>query len=783
MAFFIFVLLFGIYLRTAPPTIVAYRDSSELIASAATLGIAHPSGYPLYVILGKIFTNIIPFGNIAYRINIMSVVFSGLTIVLLYYAILLVLAQQAAYWTKAISPGAHSNAPQNAPSITPPNAPHSVSEDLLFEHRLAAIFSVLFLSFNPVFWNLSLVAEMYTLNSFLTILLILVVLSWHLRTSAGTPTSSVHLYLFCFIFGVGLGNHLTLLFLLPGVVYLILKTLRGVSTFFSRPNGQQIAVASLFFLLGLSIYLYLPIRSYQQPVINWGSPHNFTNFIEVITRKNIGAFQLTIEAAPFQFSLEQLIRQSLVFFNSTVQHFTIIGFLLGLFGLMFFIFKRQGHITLFFLLIFLFSGIGFLVLAGQPTDDQHAQAILEPYYLLPGIIFSIWLGIGIVGIKRLFATPSKIFSYFVILILLFALLFQFKSVFYKVNKRNHFFAYDYGLNFFRTIDKNAIVITHGDTPLFTSWYFQRVLKKRQDINIFSEGLRFAKWYIQQKSKDMPADVKSFIALPRVDPARELIVGYLNGYFKSSGFSLYANSLLTFPGYIIDRSHPFRGIVFGFSPEPESVSAHTIQENLKFWDIYIMRGIYEQRPEKRFAPGPNGKSPAEKHPPRHPRDFFISEITNAYSSAHGAHGFLLYNRKLYNEAIEQFWESIIIEPQNIKGWTDLGSVYYTIGDYPRAIQLYKYALSMYPDNDEVYYNLGRVYEKIGSKAIAIENYTRAININPRCVKSYNNLGVIYYNKGMYEKALSYWKSAIDIAPDFADARRNYEICLKKMDAIR
>ena len=62
---------FGVYLWTLTPT-VGFHDSGELITVAYTLGIAHPPGYPLCTLFGKLFTTIIPIGNIAYRMNMES---------------------------------------------------------------------------------------------------------------------------------------------------------------------------------------------------------------------------------------------------------------------------------------------------------------------------------------------------------------------------------------------------------------------------------------------------------------------------------------------------------------------------------------------------------------------------------------------------------------------------------------------------------------------------------------------------------------------------------------
>ncbi|MBN1383999.1 MAG: DUF2723 domain-containing protein, partial [Elusimicrobia bacterium] len=78
-----FLLSFAVYLATLCPTVYV-GDSGEFATAAYTLGITHPPGYPLYVILGKIFTIIIPFGNIAYRVNLMSAFFGALTCALVY---------------------------------------------------------------------------------------------------------------------------------------------------------------------------------------------------------------------------------------------------------------------------------------------------------------------------------------------------------------------------------------------------------------------------------------------------------------------------------------------------------------------------------------------------------------------------------------------------------------------------------------------------------------------------------------------------------------------------
>lgn len=67
------------YVRTLAPDVL-YGDSAEFQALSYTMGIAHTTGYPVYVLLGKIFGTLLPFGNFAYRINLLSAIYAAGTL-------------------------------------------------------------------------------------------------------------------------------------------------------------------------------------------------------------------------------------------------------------------------------------------------------------------------------------------------------------------------------------------------------------------------------------------------------------------------------------------------------------------------------------------------------------------------------------------------------------------------------------------------------------------------------------------------------------------------------
>src|ERR1051325_5016409 len=74
------------YLFTLAPTIVG-GDSGELVTAVATLGVPHPPGYPLYCLLGHLFTLLVPFGSVAYRVNLFSAVAAAATAGLMAYLV------------------------------------------------------------------------------------------------------------------------------------------------------------------------------------------------------------------------------------------------------------------------------------------------------------------------------------------------------------------------------------------------------------------------------------------------------------------------------------------------------------------------------------------------------------------------------------------------------------------------------------------------------------------------------------------------------------------------
>ena len=187
---------FLLYLLTLAPS-VTFWDSGELIAASSQLGISHQPGYPLFAVMGRLFS-LIPLGAVAYRINLLSAFFSALSVYLLYRVILEIYASPI-----APLPGeTEADSGALASSGKGDNIPAAVAAS--FAVVLAAV---------RVFWSQAVVTEVYALNSFFILILVFLYVS----ASKGRLSPQQYFPLSGFTFGLGVVNHQSLILYLPAL--------------------------------------------------------------------------------------------------------------------------------------------------------------------------------------------------------------------------------------------------------------------------------------------------------------------------------------------------------------------------------------------------------------------------------------------------------------------------------------------------------------------------------------------------------------------------------------
>ena len=239
-ALILVIIVSCVYLGTICPT-VYLGDSGEFTAAAFCLGIPHNSGYPVYALIGKLFC-MIPIGNIGFRMNLMSACFATITVWLVYSFILKITSS-----------------------------------------KLAAFVGGLILAFTPVFWSQTTCSEVYTLHTFFVALMIRLLWWWDQNREFFCLT------LLVFITAISFGNHLQTVMLAPAVLFIVLSGDKKALI-----NVRHFLVLSVFFVLALLTYLYLPIRTGAGAAIHWGDPDNLERFLAHVTgRSHRHAYALT----------------------------------------------------------------------------------------------------------------------------------------------------------------------------------------------------------------------------------------------------------------------------------------------------------------------------------------------------------------------------------------------------------------------------------------------------------------------------------------------------------
>jgi transmembrane protein TMEM260 (protein O-mannosyltransferase) len=238
------LLALWVYVQTLSPTVAWVdlgEDSGDLLAASATLGIPHPTGYPLFTLLGRT-ASLIPVGAVAFRINLIAALAGAASVFFLtLLACELVLPRE---------PRLASTDPEEpAPRTRVAGA-------------VAPALGALAYAFSRGAWSQSVLSEVYTLNAaFFGATL------WA-SARADRTGSARHLMLAAFLLGLGLTNHLLLL-AASAAVFTV-----AVRLALRRKIGLSETVLSLLLLVwGLTLDLYLPIRAARGPEFSWGAPN------------------------------------------------------------------------------------------------------------------------------------------------------------------------------------------------------------------------------------------------------------------------------------------------------------------------------------------------------------------------------------------------------------------------------------------------------------------------------------------------------------------------------
>jgi len=452
-----FLIPFALYIATRAPDLT-FIDSGELAAAAATLGIAHPTGYPLYTLLGRALCAIPgPLAPIT-RLTLFSAVTGAGAAVLIQATGRRLLAEMGLPRRAATAGG------------------------------LAA---GLLLAAGRTAWEQSVIVEVYALHLFLVAAL--VYLALHVATAdADRGGGGSDLLLLAFGAGLALGNHLSTLFLLPALAYLIVRA-RGWAEI--RRAGPVLALA---FLAGASIYAYLPLRSALDPPLDWGDP---AESIGAFYRHATGAVYRVWFLSSTAVAGKQLIR----FIELVAVDMTPLALIPAAIGLVV-LWRRARRVAEATTLLFLLN------VAYAVNYDIHD---IDSYFLPAFLAMALWAGAGIGAAiaaagrgatagrdaeGRGATVPPAALAAAALALPLIAMAWNFRAA---DQSTNHLVP-DYTTAMLGSLEPRAVILSRQwDHFCSASMYEQLVRGRRQDVTVIEKELLRRRWYLKQLARRDP----------------------------------------------------------------------------------------------------------------------------------------------------------------------------------------------------------------------------------------------------------------------------------------
>jgi hypothetical protein len=408
-------------------------DSGELAAVAATLGIAHPSGYPLYALVGRVAT-LLPWPvRTIVVMNALSALLAAGAVFMLYRTVEDLLPGRRRGW---------SGWPRVA----------------------GAGLAALAFAFHPALWSVATVTEVHALQMFLDAALLHAIVRSRLW-GAGRFRESAWL-LACYLGGLCLTNHLTSALLLPG--FLLCTFLRRGSL---RPR-LLLAGAGLGGL-GASAYLFLPIRAAQHPYLNWGAPETWNAFVRHVTGAQYRVWMFT--------SADALARNGREFVSDLVGGYGWPLLALAVIGSVWAVRVPR-----------LLPGIGTmftLALAYPLGYDIHDIAT---YFLAPYLLVAVPIGLGAaaVGEWMVERKRARVFAPAVLLLAAIPLITGWRSS----DRSDDRWVESMARSFLATPERDSVVLSaHWDVLLSPALYLQQVEGVRADLTLLDQEFFRRSW--------------------------------------------------------------------------------------------------------------------------------------------------------------------------------------------------------------------------------------------------------------------------------------------------
>jgi hypothetical protein len=447
IALIVAVLALALYLCTLAPGVLG-GDSGEFQFAGWLGGFAHPTGYPLYLLLGWLWTHLLPLHDPAWRMNAFSALWGGVATGLVYLLALRMLRQVT------LNPWS----------------------------RLLALFAALTFAVTPTLWSQATLAEVYTLNAAFVAAILLGLVTW------GQTGSRRALYGAALLYGLSLAHHRTTLLYLPAIAIFMWLAIRQQVTSSRVPASPRLRVTlSLLVLAPLLLYLLIPLAAPHAPYfeIRVGPDQTFqlyrptlTGFTEHISGQGFGSAlgaggiaSARLKELPSLFGAE----------------LTVVGLLLGLLGLIGLAVRAKPLLAL--------TMLSFLAIVG--FNLVYGIGDIYGYYIPAYLIWVLWMALGLGAVcdmvtrrhgdtvipprPRVPASTRRLLALALCLAALVLPIYLLITNFASHDRSQDVTAQAWDALLAQPIPQHAILVTNDRDEMMPQWYLKYVEGRRTDL--------------------------------------------------------------------------------------------------------------------------------------------------------------------------------------------------------------------------------------------------------------------------------------------------------------
>ncbi|NOZ28174.1 MAG: DUF2723 domain-containing protein [Chloroflexi bacterium] len=415
-----------LYLRTLAPGLL-FGDPAEFQVAAWIAGLAHPTGYPLYLLLGWLWSHLLVLGTPPWRMNLLSAAWGGTAVGIGYLVALGMISRVS------------------------PRLPLSA-------RRLAAASATLAFAANPTFWSQAVIAEVYTLHA-----LLLACALWLIVREDEGQRAPV---LLAWVVGLGLAHHRTTILWLPGLL---------AWAWLKRPAVDRGTVGRMLagLILPQLLYLYIPLRAPATPYL-WVPlgpgetlplyDRSLDGFLAFVTGRVFAGELLTPAAAWGQIPAAlSLISQNL----------SEIGLALAIIGLAWMIERRSWD---------LLAPTGLMLLAQVGFNLFYGIGDVYVLYVPVYLIAALWAGVGLSALATLAIRWRRALALAIAAAGLLLPIFLMVTFFPRVDRSADREARTFWENILsEPLPQQAILVSNDRDEMVPLIYLQQVEHRRPDL--------------------------------------------------------------------------------------------------------------------------------------------------------------------------------------------------------------------------------------------------------------------------------------------------------------